>query len=403
MTFRLAVLPLLALCLGAARPADRLISLNVRDADVLDVIRLLAVESGINIITDGPIKSERITMYLRSVPFDRVLNAVLRTQHLEARADGSILVIRTRVAMTKTDRPRPRAHPVFHAPAVRRLEGGGISTRVMSLHFLKPSDALERLQGIVPDPSYVADDEANTLIVTGNEQAQDKVKALLAAVDVGNRQVTFDVQILDIVPEANDRNAAAQSPSMYVVVRDSSDVQAWLKALMQRGLAQLLARPQLLTLDGRQAELVARQTYPEVFYDSKVGEQIEFVQLGVTLQTTPTIESDASVKTRLHARYSTVTRSSGGYPIFGNRSIGATLRVGVRQTIVFAGAMSDIDSGILEKVPALLDDPVFGKVFRQRSRTHGKDAIVFLITPHNTGSRPHPGKLQARVPVSHRW
>ncbi|MDQ6933010.1 MAG: hypothetical protein M3160_07520, partial [Candidatus Eremiobacteraeota bacterium] len=202
MTFRLAVLPLLALCLGAARPADRLISLNVRDADVLDVIRLLAVESGINIITDGPIKSERITMYLRSVPFDRVLNAVLRTQHLEARADGSILVIRTRVAMTKTDRPRPRAHPVFHAPAVRRLEGGGISTRVMSLHFLKPSDALERLQGIVPDPSYVADDEANTLIVTGNEQAQDKVKALLAAVDVGNRQVTFDVQILDIVPEA---------------------------------------------------------------------------------------------------------------------------------------------------------------------------------------------------------
>lgn len=152
MTFRLAVLPLLALCLGAARPADRLISVNVRDADVLDVIRLLAVESGINIITDGPIKSERITMYLRSVPFDRALNAVLRTQHLEARADGSILVIRTKVAMTKTDRPRPRAHPVFHAPAVRRLEGGGISTRVMSLHSLSRAMLLNDCKGLSLTP-----------------------------------------------------------------------------------------------------------------------------------------------------------------------------------------------------------------------------------------------------------
>ncbi len=401
MTFRPAVLPLLVLCLAAARPADRLISVNVRDADVLDVIRLLAVESGINIITDGPIKSERITMYLRSVPFERALNAVLRSQHLEARADGPILVIRTKVAMTKTYRA-PRAHPVFHAPVVRRVDGGGVSSRVLSLHYLKPSDALERLQGIFPDPSYVADDDANSLIVTGNENAQNKVKALLAALDVGNRQVTFDVQILDIEPGADDRNSAAKIPSMNVVVRDSSDVQAWLNALMQRGLAQLLARPQLQTLDGRQTELVARQTYPEVLYDSKVGEQVEFVQVGVTLQTTPTIERDASVKTRLHARYSCVTGSSAGYPIFGNRSIGATLRVGIRQTIVFAGALSDIDSGILAKVPALLDDPVFGKVFRQRKRTHGKDTIVFLITPRNTGSRPQTGKLQARVPVSHR-
>ncbi len=411
MKFRFALL-LVLVCFADARAADRLISVNVRDADVVDVIRLLAAQSGTNVITQGPLKAGKITMYLRGVPFDRALRVVLQTHNLEAQTDGNILVVRNSAGLTKKYHPKPRSRSAARVFSVRTMEGGTLNTRTISVHSLKPSDVLKRLEGMVSDGSYVADDDAGTLTVTGTEQVQAKAKAAVATLDVETRKVGFDIEIVDIVPETNDTGIAVPNSRGYALVRNSRDIGAWLKPLMQRGRAQILAAPHLATLDNRRAELVIRQTCPEVFYDSKVGEQVEFVQFGVNLRMTPTIGREGAVRTQIHPEYSAIVGFSEGYPIFGNRSIDATLRVETRQTIVFGGPLSDIDAGILSKVPALAADPVFGKVLRQRSRTHQKDVIVFLITPRasvdraqpprDTGSRTDTGKRQPRVPVSHR-
>lgn len=129
---------------------------------------------------------------------------------------------------------------------------------------------------------------------------------------------------------------------------------------------------------------------------------------------TPTIGRQQILRTQIHPEYSAVVGSSGGSPIFGNRTIDATVRVENQQTIVFSGALSDIDAGVVGKVPALANDPVFGGVVRRRNRAHQKDVIMFLVTPHvsidraqsptagETGSRPVTGKRQRRVPVSQR-
>lgn len=411
MKFRLALLLLVLLCCATAR-ADRLISVNVRDADVVDVIRLLAAQSGTNVITQGPLKAGKITMYLRGVPFDRALRVVLQTYHLEAQAEGNIMIVRESAGQIKKYHPKQRFRSAARVFSVRTMEGGTLNTRTISVHSLKPSDVLKRLEGTVSDGSYVADDDAGTLTVTGTAHVQAKAKAAVAALDVETRKVDFDIEIVDIVPGTNDTSIALPNSRGYALVRNSRDIDAWLNPLMQRGSAQLLAAPHLATLDNRRAELVIRQTCPEVFYDPKVGEQVEFVQFGVNLRMTPTIGREGGVTTQINPEYSAVVGSSEGSPIFGNRSIDATLRVETRQTIVFGGPLNDIDAGILSKVPALAADPIFGKVLRQRSRTHQKDVIVFLITPRasvdrgqpprDTGSRTDAGKRQPRVPVSHR-
>jgi general secretion pathway protein D len=52
------------------------------------------------------------------------------------------------------------------------------------------------------------------------------------------------------------------------------------------------------------------------------------------------------------------------------------------QTIVLGGLMREIDSQTLSKLPGLADIPIIGKIFQNKERTHERDEVVFLITPH---------------------
>ena len=68
--------------------ADSLISIDVHDADISDVITLLAAQSGQNIITDDSIKAGRITLHLRDVTFDRALSVLVSANGLQVHRVG---------------------------------------------------------------------------------------------------------------------------------------------------------------------------------------------------------------------------------------------------------------------------------------------------------------------------
>jgi type II secretory pathway component GspD/PulD (secretin) len=100
---------------------------------------------------------------------------------------------------------------------------------------------------------------------------------------------------------------------------------------------------------------------------------------------TPTIGSDGSITTDLETDYSQPAGTIGVFPIINTRKAQSTLRVHSGETIVIAGLFEDIDSTTLTKVPFLGDIPILGEVFRNREKSHVRDEIVFLITPHLVG------------------
>ncbi len=69
-------------------------------------------------------------------------------------------------------------------------------------------------------------------------------------------------------------------------------------------------------------------------------------------------------------------------PTVGSRKIDTTLRVKDNETLVLGGLLRDVDSETLGKVPRLADIPVLGKLFSNRQKTHERDEIIFLLTPH---------------------
>jgi type II secretory pathway component GspD/PulD (secretin) len=106
------------------------------------------------------------------------------------------------------------------------------------------------------------------------------------------------------------------------------------------------------------------------------------VNVGVNLTVTPSVGSDGSITTDLETDYSTIVNFVNNFPVIGTRRAQSTLRVRDGDSIVIAGLFSDLDTSTLSKVPLLGDLPLFGELFKSRARTHSKDEVVFLITPH---------------------
>lgn len=447
---RLVSLLVLIILLGAhALAKEQRLSIEVRDADVSEVIALLATESGQNIVTDGSVRPQKITLHLRNVTFRDALSVLVRSHDLEVRREGAILIVgstgsmnrrygddgdglssETIVLSLKHSKAEDVARAIGNALSdgtvvvpdkrtgaiivtgdaasvmrAKRLiaaldgpgygDGGAMSARAVKLRYLRPSDLVNQLKGVLPDGSFMADDRQNAIVVTGNQEIQESAAAFLTSMDVPSPQVLFEVKVADVQPENDQSNIGLQfggldlsgqpipGATTYAFTKTAISVNARLNALVSSGHAQILATPKLMTLNNREADLLIGQTYPVVFYDAKLGgQQVQFVDVGVKLRLTPTIGSDGSVTAEMHPEYSAIQSFVGGYPVLANRRVDSTLRVMDNQTIILGGLLRDIDSDTVTKLPYLGDVPVFGPLFRNRSHTHERDEVVFLITPH---------------------
>lgn len=442
---RIAIIFALAVLFGAA-PVQR-ISLDVHDALIADAIALLAAESGRNIVADDTVKPERVTLHLHEVTFDEALSVLVESHDLQVRRHGDVLIVGSSESMNRRygDRNDPRSAQTIvlglsHAqpddvakeladglpPATvivpdKRTESiivtgnrdtiarareltaaldapqsaGTHLAHAYALKYVKASQILSDLKGVLPDGSYVADDAQNAVLVSGNDQIQQTAAQFVANLDVPSPQVLFEVRVADVTPENEQSDVGVQfggydlsgnpisGAAAYAFAKNSIAINARLNALVSKGRAQILATPKLVTLNNKEADLLIGQTYPVVYYDARYGgQQVQFVDVGVKLRLTPTIGRDGSVTAEMHPEYSAIQGFVGGYPIIANRKVDSTLRVQNDQTIVLGGLLRDVDTQTITKLPGLADIPILGKLFQNRERTHERDEVVFLITPH---------------------
>lgn len=424
------------------------LSLEVHDADIFDVLRMLAASADVNLVPDNSIKHEHVTLRLRAVTFDEALSAVAAAFGLQIHREGSVVLIGSSAEMnrrygTAQGTTQISALELRHAKAdevgkelsdalppgtvivpdkrtgtilltadattlararnlVEALDapayGTGTTTlksTAIPLRYLKPADALKSVKSSFPEANLVADDRQNAVVVTGNDEMVQAVSSLLAALDVAGQQIMFEVRVADVTPVDDTENVgvifggadakgnATQGSTVVTFVNKTIPINATLNFLVQKGSASILATPRIMTLNNREADLLIGESFPIVYFDARTGtQQVQFTDIGVKLKVTPTIGQDGAITAELHPEYSQIVSFSNGFPVIGNRKVDATLRVADGETIVLAGLMSDVSSQTMTKVPWLADIPIIGQVFRNRQRTHTKDEIVFLITPH---------------------
>jgi type II secretory pathway component GspD/PulD (secretin) len=305
---------------------------------------------------------------------------------------GTMVVADTRSATVVVTGP-----PAMIARAREVLAGiddrSNLTQLAIPMRYAKASDVVRAVQAsltVTPPASAFAGDSQNEVLLEGPPDFVERAREFVTQMDRPGRQVRYEVRVTDVSP-SEDSNvgflwSGASSPVGSIAssfVANSFPINVTLNALVEKKEATILARPTITSLNDVPASLLVGEQYPIVYFDARTGtQQVQFVNVGVNLNVIPTIGVDGAITTDLETDYSQVTGTSGGFPIIATRKAQSKLRVLDGQTIVVAGLFSDVDESLVQKVPFLGDIPILGEIFRNRTHSHRKDEIVFLITPH---------------------
>ncbi len=174
-------------------------------------------------------------------------------------------------------------------------------------------------------------------------------------------------------------------------------ISALITAVASRADTNILATPQILTMDNEEAEIKVGENRP-FLTQARTGEQgvndvfqsFDFRDVGLTLKVTPHISQNRTVRLELFQEISRVneeaTTGPGGTgataPVTTKRSADTTVVVKDGHTIVIGGLIEDDVQDSDVKVPCLGDLPLLGYLFRSSTNTTGKTNLMIFLTPH---------------------
>lgn len=166
---------------------------------------------------------------------------------------------------------------------------------------------------------------------------------------------------------------------------------ARLKAMTQEGEAVLLAQPQLMARSGASASFLAGGELPYTHVDANGLSSTVFKPYGVTLEVTPRIDRQGSVRALIDVEVSAVdpTLNTPSGPALRTRRARTEFNVRSGQTLVLGGFLSRERVRETESVPGLSRLPLLGALFRSTRRDHKDIELVIFVTPVVT-SHDHP-------------
>ena len=418
---------------AAARYVGEKISLDFQDADINDILRLIAEVSGLNVIAGGDVQG-RVTTRMVDVPWDQALDVVLRINGLAQERDGNIIRIAPldRFISERQERARARQTEDQSEPTV---------TQLVPVNYATASELQKNLERLLSDRgSIFIDERTNTLIITDTRRNLDDMLALVETLDRQTPQVMIEARIVETsrnflqdlgvqlgfdytritdvkFPNRVDVNGSA-SPGNFLVdlpaavttgsggaisfalAGASNLLNLRLSALERSGRGKIISNPKVATLDNTEALIQSGRRIP-VQTVSAEGTQTEFVDASLSLKVTPHVTPDGFINMKINATKNEAdfANAVNGVPSITTREATTEMLVKDSDTVVIGGLYRRTISEAHDGVPGLSRVPVLGWMFQKNQTQDDNDELLIFITPRIIRQPDRRGT--ARVPASY--
>lgn len=159
--------------------------------------------------------------------------------------------------------------------------------------------------------------------------------------------------------------------------------EAKLNALISEGKAKVLAKPDIVTLNGRKAKILIGSQIPVLVDHVENGEKtttVEYKDAGISLSYTPLISSNNEITAHVEAEVSTpyLVPEMKAYRIV-TRKADTHVRLKSGEVVTIGGLIDREEIKAFRKVPVLGDIPILGRLFRTKSTRHEESEIVIAL------------------------
>lgn len=165
--------------------------------------------------------------------------------------------------------------------------------------------------------------------------------------------------------------------------------QAKVSALVTNGKAQILAKPKVTTINGKEAHILIGDSVPlkKTTTSNNVTEtSVEYKDVGILLQYTPRINADGYITATVHTEVSTPTMvaldsTTNAYRIT-KREAETEVRMKDGETMVIGGLIGSQETKEFNKVPFFSDLPILGSLFKSVHNSKEDSEVVIFLTAH---------------------
>jgi general secretion pathway protein D len=190
---------------------------------------------------------------------------------------------------------------------------------------------------------------------------------------------TFSVQTGQYIPVGYGANSGARLTS--------GQLQAAITAQVSKGNGRIVSRPRIAALSGTTAKIITGDAIPiltaiTLSGVNGVSQQVQYVNVGVTLQIAPRVSPDGTVTSHVFCVVSSETGTSQGYPTISQREAETIASVTDGDSFVIGGLTQDSALDSKTRIPLLGDIPLLGQAFGTTSHTRQKTDLYIVVTPH---------------------
>ena len=245
----------------------------------------------------------------------------------------------------------------------------------------------------------------NILVVEDTPVFLDNIEKLVASLDREPKQILIEAKILEVIltdnqsfgldwaklfdsssasGSAGTRGLASLATPGFFAQYTNKNIDLVLTALKQRSRLRTLSTPRLLAMEGLEAETVVgtRLGFKVTTTVNLVtSETIEFLETGIILKVTPSVDRSGRILLDIHPEVSTGSVSDDGIPSKTTTQISTRMLVPNGKTVFMGGLIRRSSNDTQEGVPILGDLPVVGGLFKNDSKNITTTEIVVLMTP----------------------
>jgi type IV pilus assembly protein PilQ len=391
------------------------ISLDLLDADLKNVLRLLADITGTNMVIE-PDVSGRVTIKVEKVPWDQVLDMILAMNELGKEEVGNVIRIARLMKLKQEWNQQVEQIRAKQELLEVAKDIGAISTAYLTVNYAQPVEIAAKITEVKSDRGKVSVDERSSLVIYTDYPARiEAAKNLLARLDRATTQVMIEARIVTatqtitkalgtewhakferygVTPLPGTRTFEVNRPadpffgfsiaSLWGQTLASIDFK--LSALETSQEVNIVAAPKVLTINNMKAVISQGTQIPYLVRSDYGSSSTQFKDAVVELQVTPHITPDQRVRLEIQAKQDEPTAKDyqvgdSTVPGIDTRKITTELLVDDGQVIVIGGVMRDREEESNRGTPGLKNVPILGWLFKNVTEAKDKTELLIFISP----------------------
>lgn len=371
---------------------------DVYNADLRSVFKQLSEYSGVDIVTADNVKGT-VSLSVTKKSWLEILTIVCRISNLTLTNEGNyVLVLNTDDYMKRQTSDAASLDVSLSLAPLHR--------EIIKINHSPVNEIKESIQGLLSAKGKVTTVESNnSLIIYDTEQNIEQIRKMISVFDIETAQISISCKIIEVSSGAVQRlgihwgalnhNAgvsvehlprnqgiiagALEKVSYGIVNQDNLNVA--LEYLFSDAKGEVVAQPQITTLDNKEARIFMGQQIPFTKLDESGNTVVTYIHAGTQLIVKPHLSGEGRILLELNPKKESYQLQQG-IPVVSEQSAQTNVVVNNGETVVIAGLTSNEKIEEESGIPFLKSIPLIGHLFKTTNKSIDKKDLIIFVTPH---------------------